>query len=163
MGNLIDVRQVLTQILGFLILLWGMKKFAWGPVMGMLETRRQKIAGEFDLAARKQTEAEQLRARYEQELKTIDAQARQKLQEAVAEGQKVAGEIKTQAHHDAAARVARAEDEIVREREKAKEILKEQMIVLSMRGAEKILRQKLDDPAQRKLATEFVDEVGALR
>jgi len=163
MGNLIDVRQVLTQILGFLILLWGMKKFAWGPVMGMLETRRQKIAGEFDLAARKQTEAEQLRARYEQELKTIDAQARQKLQEAVAEGQKVAGEIKTQAHLDAAARVARAEDEILREREKAKEILKEQMIVLSMRGAEKILRQKLDEASQRRLVSEFIDEVGALR
>ena len=163
MGNLIDVRQVLTQILGFLILLWGMKKFAWGPVMGMLETRRQKIAGEFDLAARKQTEAEQLRARYEQELKTIDAQARQKLQEAVAEGQKVAGEIKTQAHLDAAARVARAEDEILREREKAKEILKEQMIVLSMRGAEKILRQKLDDGAQRRLVSEFIDEVEALQ
>jgi len=163
MGNLIDVRQVLTQILGFLILLWGMKKFAWGPVMGMLETRRQKIAGEFDLAARKQTEAEQLRARYEQELKTIDAQARQKLQEAVAEGQKVAGEIKTQAHLDAAARVARAEDEILREREKAKEILKEQMIMLSMRGAEKILRQKLDEASQRRLVSEFIDEVGALR
>ena len=163
MGNLIDVRQVLTQILGFLILLWGLKKFAWGPVMGMLETRRQKIAGEFDLAARKQTEAEQLRARYEQELKTIDAQARQKLQEAVAEGQKVAGEIKTQAHLDAAARVARAEDEILREREKAKEILKEQMIMLSMRGAEKILRQKLDEASQRRLVSEFIDEVGALR
>src|SRR5262245_12909420 len=112
MGNLIDIRQVLTQILGFLILLWGLRKFAWGPVMNMLESRRQKIAGEFDLAARKQTEAEQLRARYEQELKTIDAQARQKLQEAVAEGQRVAGEIHAQAQLDAASRVARAEDEI---------------------------------------------------
>ena len=163
MNGLIDIRQVITQILGFLILLWGLRKFAWGPVLAMLETRRQKIAGEFDLAARKQTEAEQLRARYEQELKTIDAQARQKLQEAVAEGQKVAGEIKTQAHLDAAARVARAEDEILREREKAKEILKEQMIVLSMRGAEKILRQKLDEASQRRLVSEFIDEVGALR
>ena len=47
MGNLIDIRQVLTQILGFLILLWGMKKFAWGPILGTLEARRQKIAGEF--------------------------------------------------------------------------------------------------------------------
>ena len=163
MGNLIDVRQVLTQILGFLILLWGLKKFAWGPVMAMLESRRQKIAGEFDSAARKQAEAEQLRARYEQELKTIDAQARQKLQEAVAEGQRVAGEIHAQAQLDATARVARAEDEIAREREKAKEVLKEQMIMLSMRSAEKILRQKLDDASQRRLVGEFIDEVGALQ
>jgi F-type H+-transporting ATPase subunit b len=131
--------------------------------MGMLESRRQKIAGEFDLAARKQSEAEQLRVRYEQELKTIDAQARQKLQDAVAEGQRVAGEIHAQAQLDAAARVSRAEDEIAREREKAKEVLKEQMIMLSMRSAEKILRQKLDDASQRRLVGEFIDEVGALK
>ena len=163
MQNLIDIRQVLTQILGFLILLWGLRKFAWGPVLGMLEARRQKIAGEFDLAAAKQAEAEQLKGRYEQELRNIDAQARQKLQEAVAEGQKVSAEIKAQAHKEAADRFARAEDEIAREREKAKELLKQQVIQLSVRGAEKILRQNLDEAAQRKLVGEFIDEVGVLQ
>jgi F-type H+-transporting ATPase subunit b len=96
-------------------------------------------------------------------LKTIDAQARQRIMEGVAEGQKVAGEIRTQAQAEGAARLERAADEILREREKAKEVLKEQVISLSLRTAEKILRQKLDDPAQRKLASEFIDEVGALR
>lgn len=163
MGNLIDVRQVLTQILGFLILLWGLRKFAWGPVMGMLEARRQKIAGEFDLAATKQSEAEQLKARYEQELRGIEAQARQRILDAVTEGQKVAAEIKAQAQRDAVERGVRADDEIAREREKAKEVLKEQMIHLAMRSAEKVLRQKLDDASQRKLVGEFIDEVGALR
>ena len=163
MGNLIDVRQVLTQILGFLILLWGLRKFAWGPVMGMLEARRQKIAGEFDLAATKQSEAEQLKARYEQELRGIEAQARQRILDAVTEGQKVAAEIKAQAQRDAVERGVRADDEIAREREKAKEVLKEQMIHLALRSAEKILRQKLDDASQRKLVGEFIDEVGALR
>ena len=163
MGNLIDVRQVVTQILGFLILLWGLRKFAWGPVMGMLEARRQKIAGEFDLAATKQSEAEQLKGRYEQELRGIEAQARQRILDAVAEGQKVAAEIKAQAQREAVERGVRAEDEIAREREKAKEVLKEQMIHLAMRSAEKILRQKLDDASQRKLVGEFIDEVAALR
>lgn len=160
--NLIDIRQVATQILGFLIMLWILRTFAWGRVMGVLEARRQKIAGEFAEADRRKADAEQLRVRYEQELRTIDAQARQKLQEAVADGQRVAGEIKSQAQSDAAARLERAQDEIQREREKAKEILKEQMIALSMRGAEKILRQKLDDAQQRRLVGEFIDEVGAL-
>ena len=59
--------------------------------------------------------------------------------------------------------MARAEDDIAREREKAKEMLKEQVISLSMKTAEKILRQRLDDPAQRKLVGEFVEEVGAIR
>jgi F-type H+-transporting ATPase subunit b len=161
--NLVDVPQVLTQILGFLLMVWILRRYAWGPVIGMLEARREKIAGEFKEGERLKAEAMGLKARYDAELKTIDAQARQRITEAVAEGQKVAGEIRTQAQAEAAARLERAADEIVREREKAKEVLKHQVIDLSLRTAEKILRQKLDDPAQRKLAGEFIDEVGALR
>ena len=161
MNNLIDIRQVVTQILGFLILLWGMRKFAWGPVMKVLEERRAKIAGEFAAADRAKAEADETRARYEGELRGIEAKARARIQEAIAEGEKVAGEIRQQAQSDAAARLERAQDDIAREREKAKESLKEQVIHLSMRTAEKILRQKLDDPAQRRLVGEFVEEVGA--
>ncbi|HTO91287.1 MAG TPA: F0F1 ATP synthase subunit B [Candidatus Sulfotelmatobacter sp.] len=161
MGNLIDIRQVVTQILGFLILLWGMRKFAWGPVMKVLEERRAKIAGEFAAADRARAEANESKARYESELRGIEARARARIQEAIAEGEKVAGEIRQQAQGDAAARLERAQDEIAREREKAKESVKEQIIHLSMRTAEKILRQKLDDAAQRRLVGEFVEEVGA--
>ena len=45
--NLIDIRMVGTQILGFLLLLWGLRTWAWGPLTKQLEARRQKIAGEF--------------------------------------------------------------------------------------------------------------------
>ena len=161
--NLIDIRQVLTQIIGFLLMVWLLRKYAWGPVMGMLEARRQKIAGEFQQADRAKAEANELRLKYEQELRGIEAQARQRLQESVAEGQKVAGEMKAQAQREAALRLARAEEEIAREREKAKEVLKEQVIRLSMRTAEKILRERLDDATQRRLVGEFIDEVGAVR
>lgn len=161
--NLIDIRMVGTQILGFLLLLWGMSKWVWGPLTAQLEARRQKIAGEFAEAERRQQAADVLKAKHEQELRGIEAQARARLQEAVAEGQKVAAEIREQAQKEAQDRLARAEDEMAREREKAKELLKEQVISLSLSTAEKILRTKLDGPAQRKLAAEFIDEVGALR
>jgi F-type H+-transporting ATPase subunit b len=161
--NLIDIRMVGTQILGFLILLWGLSKWAWGPLTAQLEKRRQRIAGEFAEAERRQNAADQLKAKFEQDLRGIDAQARAKLQEAVAEGQKVAGEIRAQANSEAQARMARAEEEMMREREKAKELLKEQIIALSIATAEKILKSKLDEPAHRKLAGQFIDEVGALR
>ena len=161
--NLVDVPQVLTQILGFLLMVWILRRYAWAPLIGMLEARREKIAGEFKEADRLKAEAVELKGRYDAELKTIEAQARQRITEAVAEGQRVAGEIRAQAQKDAAAKLENAADEIMREREKAKEVLKEQVISLSLRTAEKILRQKLDDPAQRKLAGEFIDEVGALR
>src|SRR5262245_44358921 len=161
--NLIDFRLVITQILGFLILVWALRKWAFGPLVAIIDKRRDTIAGEFADAERRKNEAEQLRLRYEQDLRGIEAQARTRIQEAVAEGQRVAGEIKTQAQKDAVDRVARADAEIAREREKAKEMLKEHVIGLAMRSAEKILRQKLDENSQRQLVREFIDEVGATR
>lgn len=163
MNGLIDVRLVLTQIFGFLLMVWILRRFAWGPLMKVLDERRNAIAGEFNEAERLKAEAAEARAHFEQEMRSIDAHARQKLNEAVTEGQKVAAEIKTQAQQEAQQRLQRAEDEIEREREKAKETLKDQIIHMSILTAEKILRQKLDDPAQRKLVSEFVDEVGAAK
>jgi F-type H+-transporting ATPase subunit b len=156
---LIDPPLVLTQILGFMILLWVLRSLAWGPLIGLLEERRRKIAGEFAEAERRQADADVLKARYEQDLKGIEAQARQRILEAVTEGQRVAAEIKTQAHADAAARLARADEEILHEQDKAREVLKQRVAVLSIRTAEKILREKLDDPAQRRLVERFIDEV----
>ena len=161
--NLIDIRLVGTQILGFLLMLWALRKWAWGPLVGQLEARRKKIEGEFHEVDRAKEEARELKTAYEVKLRAADAEARTRIQDAVAEGQRVAAEIKAQAQTEATQRLARAEDEVAREREKAKEQLKEQIIQLSLGAAAKILRQKLDDPAQRKLASEFVDEVGALR
>ncbi len=161
MNGLIDIRQVLTQILGFLILLWGMKKFAWGPILGTLEARRQKIAGEFAEADKRQALADETRAKLEAQIRDIENQKRVKIQEGVAEGHRVAAEIQAQAQKTAHDRIVHAEEEIARELEKSKELLKEQMIRLSLRGAEKILREKLDDPHQHKLVSEFIDEVGA--
>jgi len=163
MDKLIDPKLVLTQILGFLVMVWILGRFAWGPIVQGLEARRQKIADDFAEADRRRHEADQLKAKYEQDLRGIDAQARQKIQEAIVEGQKVAEEIKLQAQADAQARLKRAEEEVAVERDKAKGVIREQIVSLSIRTAEKILRAKLDDPAQRKLAGEFIDEVGTLR
>jgi len=161
--NLIDIPQVATQILGFLLLVWILRKYAWGPVLKALEDRRQKIEGDFREADRAKEQANELKLSYELKLRAADAEARTRIQSAVEEGQRVAAEIKAQAQTEATQRLARAEDEMMREREKAKEQLKEQIIKLSLGAAAKILRQKLDDPAHRRLASEFVDEVSALR
>jgi F-type H+-transporting ATPase subunit b len=161
--SVFDVRLILTQIIGFLLMVWVLRRYAWTPVLQLLEARRQKIEGAFREAEQARAQANDLKVQYEAQLKNADAEARQRIQAGVAEGQRVAAEIKTQAQEDAERRIERAQDEILREREKAKEALKEQVIRLSMRTAEKILRQRLDDPAQRKLVGEFIDEVGALR
>ena len=151
MNGLIDIKLILTQILGFVLLVWVLGRYAWKPILEKLEARRQKIEGDYADAESKRKEAELLRAKYEADLRGIEAQARTRIQEAIVEGQKVAEEIKALA------------EEVALENEKARGAIREQIVSLSIRTAEKILRTKLDDPAQRKLAGEFIDEVGAPR
>jgi F-type H+-transporting ATPase subunit b len=159
----IQIDLVLTQILGFVLFVWILRRLAWGPVVNVLEARRDRIREDFAAAERAKREADELKARFDQELKGIEAKARVRIQEAVAEGQKVAAEIKQQAQAEAQHRLERAGDEILREREKAKELLKQQVAHLSILTAEKILRQKLDDANQRKLVATYIDEVGQIR
>lgn len=163
MGSLIDIKQVVTQIFGFLIFLFLIRKFAWGPVLQTLEARRAKIAGDLAEAERRKQEAAALRTQLEQELRTIDQQARQKIQEAVGEGQRIASDIKADAQAQARARLERAEAEIDAERAKAQKSLHEDMARLAVGGAEKILRKKLDEAEQRRLIGEFVADAGELR
>jgi F-type H+-transporting ATPase subunit b len=159
MGNLIDFKQVLTQIVGFLIFLWLIRKYAWGPVLETLEARRAKIAADLAHAEQEKLDAAALKADLDRQLKGIDAQARVKIQEAVAEGQALAAEIKTDAQAQARARLQRAEGEIEGERAKAEKALQEEIARMAVAGAEKILRKKLDEAEQRRLVAEFIADV----
>ena len=152
-------QQVLTQIVGFLVVLWVLKRFAWKPILTLLEERRQKIKAEFDSAAGRKEEANQLFASYEAKLAEIDAAARAKIQEAVSEAQKIAADIKEEARKEGRELVVRSQAEIAREISKAKVQLKEDMVAISLTATEKIIFQKLDEPGHRRLIDEYLSRV----
>ena len=66
-------QQLLTHALGFLIVLWILKKYAWGPLLSMMEERRNKIAGEFQQIEDEKVNVAKLTSEYEGKLKDIDA------------------------------------------------------------------------------------------
>jgi len=156
MGNLIDFKQVATQIVGFLIFLWLIRKYAWGPVLETLEARRKKIVDDLAHAEAEMKAAAALKAELDQKLKGIETQARARIQEAVTEGQQIAEGIKSDAQEQARARLVRADAEIESERAKAQKGLHEDLARMAVLGAEKILRKKLDDAEQHRLIAEFI-------
>jgi len=163
MGNLIDFKQVATQIVGFLIFLFLIRKYAWGPVLETLEARRAKIVGDLAHADKEKQDAAALKADLDRQLKGIEAQARQKVQDAVSEGQRIAAEIKSDAQNQARARLERAEADIQTERLKAQKALHEDVARMAVMGAEKILKKKLDEAEQRRLIAESIAEVREAR
>ena len=148
--------QVVTHIIGFLIAVFILRKYAWGPLLRMLEERRQKIEGEFKAIDEGKREAGALKAEYEGQLRTIEVQARARIQEGAQEGQRLKTEIEAEGRDEARELLARARDEIERERDKAHVTLRNDMVEMVIGATEKLLRERLDDQKHRQLITEFI-------
>jgi F-type H+-transporting ATPase subunit b len=159
--GLVQVSQLITHIVGFLIALWVLKRYAWGPVLNMLDERRNKIDEDLRAADRAKEEAKQDHEELRRQLKEIDATARAKTLEAVNEARQIASEIKENARNDGKALLERARQEIEREKAKAQVELKNTVVSLTMLAAEKLLEERVDDEANRRLVSDFIDKVGA--
>ncbi len=158
--GLVEVSQLITHIVGFLIALFILKKYAWGPVLNMLDERRAKIKGDLDVAERTREDAKKDQEELRVQLKEIDATARAKTLEAINEARKIAADIKEDARSEGKDLVERARQEIEREKAKAKVELRNTVVELAIGGAEKLLTERMDDERNKKLVLEFIESVG---
>jgi F-type H+-transporting ATPase subunit b len=155
----LEIGQIVTQIIGFLIAVFLLKKFAWKPLLSILEERRTKIKSEFDNIDKEKEKVADLLSDYQTKLKEIDSLARVKIQEAAREGQKVANEIKENARKESKDILTKGREEIQRDVDKAKVQLKNDLVNMTMRVAEKLIRERLDEEKDKKLIAEFIDSV----
>ena len=158
----VDWRQILTHIVGFIIAVLILKRYAWGPILKLLEERREKIRGEFDLIDKEKKGAAALKSDYEGQLRGIDAQSRVRIQEAVHEGQRVAAEIQEQARKNAHDQMERAREEMERDRDKARVALRNDMADMVVRATEALVRESLNDEKHRQLVREFISSIDTL-
>ncbi len=152
-------QQLVTHAIGFLITLWILKKFAWGPILNLLEERRARITGEFQKIDDEKASVARQAAAYDAKMKEIDAERRTKIVEAVEEGKKVAADIKAAAQAEVKDLQTKNKAELEREVAKAKVHLKEEMIAITMSAAEKLVREKLSDQKHRELIGKYIEEV----
>lgn len=159
-----DIIQLLfTNIVAFLIFLFLLRKFAWGPLMSLLDARRERIKADYAAAAGKLGEAEQLRADYDAKLAEIKALERERLQEAVKRGEEISGRLQEEAKAKAGDFLGRAEAELEREVGAARLELRAQVVTLALGAAEKLMKEKLDDAKHRQLVENFIQELGDVR
>lgn len=154
----LEVSQVIIQIIAFLIMLWVMKRFGWTPLLTVLETRRKNIQTEFASIAAEKEEAKKVANQYEERLKNIHLDARKKIQEAIAEGNRISLEIQQDAQARAKEILEQARVEIAQEMSEAKVKLKNEIVNLIVITTEKVLQETLDDKAHQKLIADFVKE-----
>lgn len=151
--------QIITHAIGFLLVVLMLKKLAWGPLMDMIEERREKIISEFDAIDMQREDVAKQKLAYEDKLKEIENERREKLLEGVNEGQKIANELKATAQAEAKETITRAKAESEREITKAKAQLKNDMVDITMLAAEKLLGEKLTEEKDRQLVGGFIDKI----
>lgn len=149
-------------MISFLILVWILAKFAWKPLLKMMDNRRSFIEESLAQAQAEREQAEQIKREYQAEM----LKARQDAQEVIAKATKVseerAVEIMEAAKEEADKIKKAAIVDIEREKEKALAEVRIQIADLSVAVAEKIIKQKLDLNAESQLIDQFIQEVGEL-
>lgn len=154
-----DLQQIISQSLSFLLLLWVLRRFAWRPILGVLDQRRARIEEELRTIEQGRAELARLQAEYQAHLTQIDAEARTKIQQAVLEGKRIAAEIQEQARAQAQALLAKSQQAMALELAKAKVTLRDQVAEMTLEAVERILRRKLDPTADLHLVTETLEEL----
>lgn len=151
--------QIVTTLLAFGIFAWLAKKLFWSSLLSTIDERQGKIKSEFDKIEAMQRQVDQLQADYSKRMADIEAEARLKLQEAMAQGKQIAEQVAEQARVDAEATRQKAEQTLAIELEKAKAELKQDVVRMTLAATEKVIRQNMNDSRQQELVNNFVEEL----
>lgn len=154
----LEIGQIVSQIIAFLIMLWVMKRFAWKPLLGVMEQRREKIQAEFDFINDQKNEVKKLVDEYHKKLEDVEAQGKVIIQKAISEGRDLAKDIQKEAHENAEAVMKKTQEEMNIQLAKAKVQLKTELIDLIIGVSQKVIKEDLDNDKQKKLVSAFIDE-----
>ncbi|MBO7143850.1 MAG: F0F1 ATP synthase subunit B [Salinivirgaceae bacterium] len=143
-------------VLIFLVLVFLLAKFAWKPILNMVEERTKNIEDALNSAENAKKEMAGLKAENEQIMKEARAERDKIVREAREMKDKIIEESKETAKAEADTILAQARKLIDDEKRAAMNELKDQVASLSIEIAEKILTKELSD---KKKQAELIDDI----
>lgn len=142
----------------FLILLFLLTKFAWKPILNMVNERETSIVDALNQAKLAKKEMEQLKSDNEKIIREAKIERDAILKEAREIKDRIVGEAKDVAKVEGDKMIAQARQSIDAEKASAMNEIKQQIGTLSVSIAESILKQKLDNSeAQSTLVENYLN------
>jgi F-type H+-transporting ATPase subunit b len=152
---------LLSQIVNFLILAFLLQRFAYKPILNMLDKRREGIEKQLE-DARLTAEA---RANAESERQQVLDKARVEAQQVVAQatqrGEDQSAKIVAEARAQEQTILAEARTETVAERDRLLGEMRGQVAALAIAAANRLIGEALDEERQLELVGEFFSGVKA--
>jgi len=152
---MIELNQplIVYTTIAFVILVFALGKFGFGPIVQMIDARERKIRESIDQAEHARVEAERLLRDYEDKLAEARAEAQKLIAEGKELGESLRAEIIQKSEEEAKRMIAKAEEQINRDVEQAIKELRTEVANLSVDLASKVLEKELDHDDEELTAT----------
>jgi F-type H+-transporting ATPase subunit b len=150
---------IILQIVNTLILFAALSYFLFKPVTKFMQDRKDKIAADYEEAEKTRTNAQELKVSYESKLETIKDEGRQIIRDATRRGEVRSEEIIKQAQEESKKIIERANLELTRERTKAMDQLKNDMIEIALGAASRVIEDSLEDESHERLIRQYIEEM----
>ncbi len=147
-------------IIAFLILYWLLNKYAFGPLFGIMEKRRERVLGDMKSAEESRKEAEKLLNEQKQALEEARKEAYEIIEQSRKVSTKQADEIIAKAKDEAEKIKQEMLKEIENEKNKAVAALKSQVSAMSVMIASKIIEKQIDEKSHQELIENYLQKVG---
>ena len=158
----INAKLLIVQGVGFLILLFVLKKFLFGRILDLIHARSEEVKSTYDKTDRDRQEAEKLKLSYEQKLKDANIESGRRIEEAVKEAKSLSDEIVKKSNKAADEVKLKAEREIELSRKQALAGVRDQVVNLTMFASSKLIEQSVEESTAKKLVDEVIVEVGGI-
>jgi len=150
---------MIWTIVCFAVTFFFLKKFAFGPVQQMIDTRRERIQNALDEADRARAEARNLL----EEHRKLIGQAKSESEEILAEARRVSDaqreRVRAETEEDRQRRLEETRRQIEQATQQALGQIREEVGKLSLVAAEKITRKSLTGPDQQRLIDDALAEI----
>ncbi|ANU10054.1 ATP synthase B chain [Planococcus antarcticus DSM 14505] len=162
-GEFLNIGDILVTLVIFILLMVLLKKFAWGPLMGIMQQREDLIKSEIETAENSRLESHKLLEEQRSLLKDARTQAQEIVENAKKHGEVSREEIITTARAESGRMKDAAVQEIANERDKAISAVREEVVALSMLAATKVLEKEISEEDNRQLINETIAKAGEVQ
>ncbi len=158
MENLLrpDVGLMFWTVVTFLVMVVILKKIAWGPLLGAIEEREEKIRVELEAAAKNRQEMEALKNNYAQQWAELEAKAKEFLSDAQQKGNLAKESLLKEAEEQARKLTDKTRQQLEIEKERLVKELQTEVTSLSLLIAEKLMQKSVDKQVQDNMVQEFI-------
>ncbi len=157
-GGLLSVDSTLlwATLLIFALFAFVLGRFAWGPLLKIVDEREKSIREQVEAAERAAAEARDALAKHQQMLRDAGHEREEILARALKEAEQLRLELTTKARAEAEAVLARGREQMQREHDQALAELRTQVAEIAVEAASRIVKSSLTEEAQRRLVDEYI-------